>query len=218
MPNVFASRPVLSRPRLSLRLLCLELPTAYCSLLHSRAMKILDIGCGKHKTPGAVGMDNNPRTGADVIHDLDVVPYPFPDDEFDLVIGNQVIEHVEDVLAVVAELHRVTKPGGVIRLETPHYSDIASYTDPTHKHHLTTESFAYFTGQRPDFDFYSEVQLRPRLIRVTMLKLWRALGFELLVNSCNRYPSLRFIRKFWESYLCYVVRGKTILFEFEVVK
>ena len=73
-------------------------------------------------------------------------------------------------------------------------------------------------GGRPDFDFYSHVRLRPRLIRVTMLKLWRALGFELLVNSCNRYPALRFLRRFWEQYLCFVVRGKTIYFEFEVIK
>ncbi|MET0649295.1 MAG: class I SAM-dependent methyltransferase [Pyrinomonadaceae bacterium] len=181
-------------------------------------MKILDIGCGKHKTPGAVGMDSNPRSDADVLHDLDVVPYPFPDDEFDVVVGNQVIEHVDDVLAVVAELYRVTKPGGLIRLDTPHFSDIASYTDPTHKHHLTTESFAYFTGDRPDFDFYSHVRLRPRLVRVTMLKLWRALGFELAVNACNRRPALRFLRRFWEQYLCFVVRGKTIYFEFEVIK
>ena len=181
-------------------------------------MKILDIGCGRHKTPGAVGMDSNPRSDADVLHDLDVVPYPFPDDEFDLIVGNQVIEHVDDVLAVVAELYRVAKPGGLIRLDTPHFSDIASYTDPTHKHHLTTESFAYFTGGRPDFDFYSHVRLRPRLIRVTMLRLWRALGFELAVNACNRYPSLRFLRRFWEQYLCFVVRGKTIYFEFEVIK
>jgi 2-polyprenyl-3-methyl-5-hydroxy-6-metoxy-1,4-benzoquinol methylase len=183
-----------------------------------RAPKVLDIGCGKHKTPGAVGLDNNPRTGADVIHSLDEVPYPFADNEFDMVIGNQVIEHVEDVLAVMAELYRITRPGGIIRLDTPHYSDIASYTDPTHKHHLTTESFAYFTGKRPDFDFYSEVRLRPRVVRVTMLKLWRALGFELLVNSCNRYPALRFLRRFWESYLCFIIRGKTIYFEFEVLK
>jgi SAM-dependent methyltransferase len=174
-------------------------------------MKILDIGCGRHKTPGAVGMDSNPRSDADVLHDLDVVPYPFPDDEFDVVVGNQVI-------AVVAELYRVTKPGGLIRLDTPHYSDIASYTDPTHRHHLTTESFAYFTGDRPDFDFYSHVRLRPRLVRVTMLKLWRALGFELAVNACNRRPGLRFLRRFWEQYLCFVVRGKTIYFEFEVIK
>ena len=181
-------------------------------------MKILDIGCGKHKTPGAIGLDNNPRTGADVIHNLDVVPYPFPDNEFDLLIGNQVIEHVDDVLAVVAELYRIARPGAIIRLDTPHFSDIASFTDPTHKHHLTTESFAYFTGQRPDFDFYSEVRLRPRRIHVTMLKLWRLCGFELLVNSCNRYPALRFFRRFWEQYLCFVIRGKTIHFEFEVLK
>ena len=180
--------------------------------------KILDVGCGKHKTPGAVGLDSNPRTGADVIHDLDRVPYPFPDDEFDVIIGNQVIEHVEDVLAVVAELHRITRPGGLIRLDTPHFSDVASYTDPTHKRHLTTESFAYFTGDRPDFDFYSHVRLRPRLIRVTMLRLWRLLGFELAVNLCNRYPAARFLRRFWEQYLCFVVRGKTIYFEFEVIK
>ena len=181
-------------------------------------MKILDIGCGRHKTPGSIGLDSNPKTDADVIHNLGVVPYPFPDDEFDLIIGNQVIEHVEDVLAVMAELYRIAKPGALIRLDTPHYSDIASFTDPTHRHHLTTESFSYFTGQRRDFDFYSDVRLRPRVIRVTLLKLWRALGFELLVNSCNRYPSLRFFRRFWESYLCFVIRGKTIYFEFEVIK
>ncbi len=182
------------------------------------ALKILDIGCGKHKTPGAIGLDSNPRTQADVIHSLDAFPYPFPDDEFDLIIGNQVIEHVEDVLAVMAELHRIARPGALVRLDTPHYSDIASFTDPTHKHHLTTESFAYFTGKRPDFDFYSEVSFRPRLIRVTMLKLWRALGLELLVNSCNRYPALRFFRRFWETYLCFIIRGKTIYFELEVLK
>ncbi len=181
-------------------------------------MKILDIGCGTHKTPGAIGMDNNPHTDADIIHDLDLAPYPFPDNEFDLIIGNQVIEHVRDVMLVVSELYRIAKPGAVIRLDTPHYSDIASYTDPTHHRHLTTESFSYFTGDRPDFGFYSHVRLRPRLIRVTLLKLWRLLGFQILVNSHNRFPQLRFLRRFWEQYLCFIVRGKTIYFEFEVLK
>jgi hypothetical protein len=55
-------------------------------------------------------------------------------------------------------------------------------------------------------------------VRVTLLKLWRALGIEFLVNLSNHYPSLRFIRRFWETYLCYVIRGKTIYFEFEVIK
>jgi hypothetical protein len=55
-------------------------------------------------------------------------------------------------------------------------------------------------------------------VRVTLLKLWRALGIEMLVNSCQHYPSLRFLRRFWESYLCFVIRGKTIYYELEVVK
>src|SRR3954447_9514317 len=83
--------------------------------------KILDVGCGINKTEGAIGLDNNPRTAADVIHDLADLPYPFPDNEFDSVVANHVIEHVPDVMAFVTELHRVVKPGGRIRLLTPHY-------------------------------------------------------------------------------------------------
>ena len=39
---------------------------------------------------------------------------PFPSETFDLVISNQVLEHVEDLSAVLAEIHRVLKPGGTV--------------------------------------------------------------------------------------------------------
>jgi hypothetical protein len=44
--------------------------------------------------------------------------------------------------------------------------------------------------------------------RVKLLALWRYLGFELLNGS----------RRFWEFYLCYLVRGKVIEWRLEVVK
>jgi hypothetical protein len=47
---------------------------------------------------------------------------------------------------------------------------------------------------------------------VKLLSLWRLLGFEFLVNASRRF------RKIWEHYLCYVVRGKVIEFELEVLK
>ena len=181
-------------------------------------MNILDTGCGKHKTPGAIGLDCNPKTDADVIHNLDVFPYPFKDNEFDVIVGNQVIEHVQDVLAVMRELYRIAKPGAIIKLDTPHYTDVSSFRDPTHKHHFTCESFMYFTEKRPEFEFYSDITMRNRKIYVSLLKLWRFLGIEFLVNCGNRYPALRFIRRFWESYLCYLIRGKNLYFEFEVIK
>src|ERR671912_524405 len=69
--------------------------------------KILDVGCGANKYEGAIGLDNNPRTAADVIHDLGQIPYPFPDNEFDLIVSNHVVEHVPDIMAFIGELHRI---------------------------------------------------------------------------------------------------------------
>ncbi len=127
--------------------------------------KILDVGCGWNKTPGAVGMDSNPKTHADVIHDLGNIPYPFADDEFDEIVCRHVAEHVPDL-----------------------------------------------------FPFYTEVKLRPIRTYVSLANLWRSLGLEFIVNLDQRWPAFRFTRKFWEFYLCNVIRGKELRFDLVVVK
>ncbi|HEX3101908.1 MAG TPA: class I SAM-dependent methyltransferase [Pyrinomonadaceae bacterium] len=180
--------------------------------------KILDVGCGTNKTTGAIGLDNNPRTGADVIHDLGELPYPFPDNEFDLVVSNHVVEHVPDVMAFIGELHRVTRDGGTIRLLTPHYTNPDWANDPTHRNHINSYTFNTFMAGRQVFDFYTDIQLKPIRTYVSLAGLWRALGFEFLVNLDQRNPKMRFLRKFWEQYLSYIFRGKELQFEFEVVK
>lgn len=180
--------------------------------------KILDVGCGVNKTKGAIGLDNNPRTAADVIHDLGVVPYPFPDNEFDLVVSNHVVEHVPDVMAFIGELYRITRNGGRIRLLTPHYTNPDWANDPTHRNHINSYTFNTFMPDRQVFDFYTDIQLRPVRTYVSLARLWRALGFEFLVNLDQRSPKMRFTRKFWEQYLSYIIRGKELQFEFEVVK
>ena len=180
--------------------------------------KILDVGCGANKTKGAIGLDNNPRTAADVIHDLGVVPYPFPDNEFDLVVSNHVVEHVPDVMAFIGELHRITRNGGRIRLLAPHYTNPDWANDPTHRNHINSYTFNTFIPGRQVFDFYTDIQLKPVRTYVSLSGLWRALGFEFLVNLDQRSPKMRFMRKFWEQYLSYIFRGKELQFEFEVVK
>lgn len=49
------------------------------------AAKVLDLGCGNKKRAGALGIDFNSRTAADVIHDLNVFPYPLESETFDKV-------------------------------------------------------------------------------------------------------------------------------------
>jgi SAM-dependent methyltransferase len=180
--------------------------------------KILDVGCGANKTPGAIGLDNNPRTNADVIHDLGELPYPFEDSEFDEIVSNHVVEHVPDVIAFISELHRITKPGGKIRLLTPHYTNPDWANDPTHRNHINSYTFNTFLPGRQVFDFYTDVQLKPVSCYVSLLGLWKAIGLEFLVNLDQSNYKLRFLRKFWEQYLSYIFRGKEIQFEFEVIK
>jgi SAM-dependent methyltransferase len=181
-------------------------------------MKILDVGCGANKYPGAIGLDKNPKTAADVIHDLGDLPYPFPDNEFDLVVSFHVVEHVPDVMAFITELYRITRPGGRIRLVTPHYTNPDWAGDPTHRNHLSSYSFDTFVPERRNFAFYTDVNLKIVRRHVTLLNLWRATGIEFLVNLDERWPSMRFLRKFWEHYLSFVFRGKELNFEFEVEK
>jgi len=181
-------------------------------------MKILDVGCGANKFPGAIGLDYNEKTDADVIHDLGQFPYPFPDNEFDQVVSFHVIEHVPDVMGFVTELYRITKPGGQIRLVTPHYTNPDWASDPTHKNHFNSYSFDTFIPEKRNFKFYTDVNLKPVKRYAGLANLWRSLGIEFLVNLDHKSPGMRFLRQFWEHYLCTVIRGKEMDFEFEVIK
>lgn len=56
------------------------------------------------KTEGAVGIDFVGNTNADVVHDLNIFPYPFPDNDFDKVVCSHVMEHIDDVVKVMEEV------------------------------------------------------------------------------------------------------------------
>ncbi len=174
-------------------------------------MRILDVGCGVRKAPGAIGIDRNPASAADVLCDLDHCPYPFRDSCFDRVLAVHVIEHVSDVIRTMEEFHRLLGQKGRVRIVTPHYTDFSSFCDPTHRWHLNSFSFRYFGEEHGGFGYYSKARFREISVRVRLLALWRYLGLELLVNASRR------LRLFWEHYLCYVVRGKVIEFEFEAI-
>jgi SAM-dependent methyltransferase len=180
--------------------------------------RVLDVGCGQNKFPGAIGIDSNPRSHADVLHDLGNFPYPFSDNEFETIVCRHVIEHVPDVIGFINELHRITKPGGRLKLVTPHYSNPDWATDPTHRNHFNSYSFTCFIPTETPFPFYTNAELRLISAHVSLANLWRALGVEYLVNLDQRFPALRFTRKFWEFYLSNLMRGKELSFEFEVVK
>jgi SAM-dependent methyltransferase len=56
----------------------------------------------------------NPHWFGSVIMDMPDGKVPFAAESFDIILNNQVMEHVEDMDRTLAELHRVLKPGGIV--------------------------------------------------------------------------------------------------------
>lgn len=113
----------------------------------NQAQTVLDIGCGRDKLPGAIGIDVNPRSNADIIHNLDQFPWPLADDQFDHVRAQDVLEHVQDFFGVMEEIHRVCRNGAVVDVRMPFMSSLNFATDPTHRRAGTSRTFEYFNPE-----------------------------------------------------------------------
>ncbi|HKO68170.1 MAG TPA: class I SAM-dependent methyltransferase [Burkholderiaceae bacterium] len=122
-------------------------------------MKVLELGCGFNKTPGATGVDVIQGSHADIIHDLDKFPYPFTDDEWDRILCRCVLEHVNDFVGTVNEIWRIARPGAMVEVVGPFMSSVNYYADPTHKRAFTSKTFDYFIEGRLASNFgYSKAR------------------------------------------------------------
>jgi len=84
--------------------------------------KVLAIGSPGNADPSIMTVDVNPAIKPDVVHDLNVVPWPFEDNQFKKIICYHVIEHLVDIEPCMHELHRICDPTGEIYIEVPHHT------------------------------------------------------------------------------------------------
>ena len=89
----------------------------------------LHLGCGERRIAGWLNVD---VAGSDFDVDLGAGRLPFRDEAFEVVVSQQVIEHLEmesQLLPLLRELFRVCKPGAEIWLSCPDIDKICrSYT------------------------------------------------------------------------------------------
>lgn len=91
-------------------------PIPICDYLASSDPKALQLGCGTNQLPGWLNTDVEPDYGATF---LDVTqPIPVPDNSFDFIFSEHLIENFapKKLKKVLAECHRILKPGGALRL------------------------------------------------------------------------------------------------------
>jgi predicted SAM-dependent methyltransferase len=90
-------------------------------------MKILDLGSGPWKYSGSISVDWNKEVNPDIVWDLNVSPYPFNDDEFDLVYASHCLEHLDNPVKIIEEIWRILRPNGMLILKVPHFSCRTAY-------------------------------------------------------------------------------------------
>ena len=99
-------------------------------------MRILDLGCGLGDFAAALGQHGAEAVGCDVAGEalrlararhpaIEFVQsgeeLPFDLGSFDAVWAGEVLEHVQDVLGLLAEVHRVLRPHGQLIVSTPNH-------------------------------------------------------------------------------------------------
>ncbi|MDO8669448.1 MAG: class I SAM-dependent methyltransferase [Candidatus Buchananbacteria bacterium] len=105
-------------------------------------MNKLNLGAGGLPKPDYINIDWNILTNPDVQHDLNITPYPFSDNTFDLVEADHVLEHLDRPFKVMAEIHRILKPGGQLIIKVPHFS--RGFTHAEHSHGFDVTFPLYF--------------------------------------------------------------------------
>lgn len=95
----------------------------------------LDLGCGKNKKEGHVGVDIRKFEGVDVVADLSHGRWPWADSSVDEVNASHFVEHLDatERIHFVNELWRVLKKDAKANIVTPHWNSARAYGDLTHK-------------------------------------------------------------------------------------
>jgi predicted SAM-dependent methyltransferase len=105
----------------------------------------LNLGCGSEpRTEGVVNVDIAALPNVDVVHDLDVLPWPFEDACAEIAIAQDVFEHVADPIGFMTEAHRVLELGGTLMIKSPHFRHQDAFTDPTHRRFCTEHTWDYW--------------------------------------------------------------------------
>ena len=165
-------------------------------------IKILDVGCSRNKIKGAVWLDMDPASEADILCDLSKT-LPIADSEYDLIYCKHLLEHLEkpeDVVHLIKELARVGKPGSHVIFEVPHFSNYVAYSDITHRRY-----FSYFLLE-------GLVKLVPHKTvkkEIKFNKIYRLLGIKFLANC-----SVENYERFWT----FMFPAETVWFEIIIDK
>jgi ubiquinone/menaquinone biosynthesis C-methylase UbiE len=153
----------------------------YCSHLHYVAQDF-----GQYAGTGEVGLQTGTWDNSKLDIVSDITSIPRPDDSFDAIMCTEVLEHVPDPVAALAELNRLLRPGGFLLLTAPFaslthfapYHFVSGLSKFFYDHHL--QKFGYqVLDQQLNGNYFEYVAQEVRRIK-RMASQYAGTGLSLL--------------------------------------
>lgn len=118
------------------------------ALVKEKQSVSIQLGGGEDVQKGFINIDIRPLPEVDIVHDLEVFPWPIPDNTVDLYIASQLVEHINPHKGVfinfMDEAWRTLKVGGQFMISTPYGGSAAYIQDPTHCNPCNEMTWEYF--------------------------------------------------------------------------
>ncbi len=164
----------------------------------------LDLGCGSRRRDGFIGVDSLPSAATQVV--ADITKLPFRKGSVEEFMLDNVVEHVDDLLALIREVTRVARDGARVVIVTPHFSSWASWRDPTHVRHLSYFAMDHLAQRWPAAALDGRLQVVRRQLSFG--------GGPGLIGRALFAASPQAYEKYW----CFVFRASTLRFELRIDK
>ena len=173
-------------------------------------LKKLNLGCGRNIKKGWINLDNSELPGVDVVHDIEKLPLPFDNEQFDEIRCDNILEHVE-YIPVLKDLYRILTHQGRLTVRVPHFTSRNNYVDPTHKKQFSISTFDFFVENSQN-DYYFDFHFsRITYKKIKFLKKGLYWGNRLIEPLINLLPQIQW---FYEtSFLCRLFPANDIVIE-----
>lgn len=163
-------------------------------------MNVIDIGCGRKKITGSIGIDFSELSDADILLDLNTERLPFEDNSVDFIYSSHTLEHLskDGFFNVMSEMYRILKPNAQVKIVVPYFGVQANWANPYHNNDISfnEHTFRFFSSD------YSTDALSPEEYRTPSCPQWGlrysanselAIEFKTLDIKFFYFPEYRFL-------------------------
>lgn len=161
--------------------------------------RILDVGAGGRRiVPQVTTFDAVAGAGVDIVGDIHSMP--IENDQYDCVFCTGTLEHVADPWQAVREIHRVTKPGGIIHIDVPFIQGY--HADPTDYWRFTIDGLKLLCRSFDELE--AGVHIGPTCGLVWVTREWahsvcsdRIISNLMLIGAALLTAPLKYLDYFW---------------------